>query len=331
LLELGTGFNPQLTGVQNIFNSARLLGFPEDYVRSRLRAIVDFAELGDFIDRPIHIYSSGMYVRLAFSLFACLEPDVYVIDEALAVGDSAFQRKCVERIQEMRRAGVTILYVSHDLWRVEALCSKAIYLDGGRVRAQGLPAAVVQCYLEAIEKKSPPRHSPGDAGARPSPGDLDQEPPGILPAQFDMYVDSPLRVRRLWTSGSGRQVQASFERRENFEVVMEYECTQSIRQPVFRVVFSLPDERRVAVIGWHPGEDHDLQPGLGMIRWRVEGGILYPRKYVLHASISAWDGVVYDTQYGIAAIQITARDLGPIFRATDDLAACLDYTARHER
>ena len=109
------------------------MGFNDEYVKSRLKAIVEFSELGDFIDRPIQIYSTGMFLRLACSLFACLEPDVYIIDEALAVGDASFQKKCMDKINEMRQEGVTILFVSHDLWRVEALCNQAIYLNHGLI------------------------------------------------------------------------------------------------------------------------------------------------------------------------------------------------------
>ena len=244
LLELGTGFNLQLTGTQKFFTSARLLGFTDEYVKSRLEAIVEFSELGEFMDRPIQIYSTGMFLRLAFSLFACLEPDVYTIDEAL--GNSA---------------------------------------------GDGRPKAVIP--------------------------------------QFEMYAESPLKVRRLWIFDEHQKMKSEFQSEEDFEVVLEYDCTEAIRQPIFRVVFALPDERRVSVVGWHPGEG-DLEPGTGLIRWRVDGGVLYPRKYVLHASISTWDGVVYDTHYGIGNLLIQANDLGPVFRVTDDLSAFLKYSVRHE-
>ena len=161
LLELGTGFNLQLTGTQNIFNSTRLLGFSDEYVKGRLEAIVKFAELGDFMDRPIQIYSSGMFVRLAFSLFACLEPDVYIVDEALSVGDTSFQKKCMDKINEMRQSGVTILFVSHDLWRVEALCNRAIYLNHGLIQSSGSTDVVIKHYLDDLEA-----HAAQEAGIR---------------------------------------------------------------------------------------------------------------------------------------------------------------------
>jgi lipopolysaccharide transport system ATP-binding protein len=147
LLELGTGFHPELTGRQNIFQSARLLGFPADYVRERLPAILDFAQIGEFIDQPVKQYSSGMFVRLAFSLFAHVDPDVYIVDETLAVGDVFFQQKCFERFRELRRGGCTILFVSHDMEAITHLCDRAILLSGGKLVAQGDAATVVHDYF----------------------------------------------------------------------------------------------------------------------------------------------------------------------------------------
>ena len=147
LLELGTGFHPELTGRQNIFQSARLLGFPDAYVRKRLPEILGFAEIGEFIDQPVKQYSSGMFVRLAFSLFAHLEPEVYIVDEALSVGDIFFRQKCFERFRELRRQGCTILLVSHDMQAITDLCDGAILLDGGKLASEGEPASVVHDYF----------------------------------------------------------------------------------------------------------------------------------------------------------------------------------------
>lgn len=330
LLELGTGFHPQLTGIQNIFNSARLLGFSEDYVRGRVDAIIEFSDLGEFIHRPVKIYSSGMYLRLAFSLFACLEPDVYIIDEALAIGDASFQKKCVDRMNQMRQSGVTILFVSHDLWRVEALCDTALYMEAGRIKAFDSPPLVIRRYLDDIEIRSERRapgagamYGIGDTGSCPEP----EAPP--LSAQYEMYADSPLRVRRLSIRDAEGRPRIEFDDGEPFVLLLEYECAQPIQQPVFRIVFSLPDERRVAVVGWHPGDSRSVQPGRGVLRFQVHGGTLFARRYVLHTSISAWDGVVYDTHYGVCELKIHPRERGPILRNTDDLAAYLKYTVEH--
>ena len=147
LLELGTGFHPELTGRQNVFQSARLLGFPAAYVQERLPAILDFAQIGEFIDQPVKQYSSGMFVRLAFSLFAHVDPDVYIVDETLAVGDVFFQQRCFERFRELRGRGCTILFVSHDMEAISHLCDRAILLSGGKLVAQGDAATVVHDYF----------------------------------------------------------------------------------------------------------------------------------------------------------------------------------------
>jgi len=150
LLELGTGFNPELTGRQNIVNSGRLLGFDENQTRDRMPGIIDFAELGDQIDLPIKYYSTGMVVRLAFSLFAHIEPDVFIVDEALSVGDVGFSRKCFERLDTMRASGCTLLFVSHDLAAVRKYCDHAMFLYHGRRAYLGSANEATDIYIEAM-------------------------------------------------------------------------------------------------------------------------------------------------------------------------------------
>lgn len=133
LLELGTGFSPELTGRQNIHNSASLLGFPQDYVNAeRLKQIEEFADIGEFFDHPVRMYSSGMYVRLAFAMFMFMEPDLFIIDEALSVGDIFFSQKCFTKIRELMSAGVTFIFVSHDLNAVSNLSHKVMLLKNGK-------------------------------------------------------------------------------------------------------------------------------------------------------------------------------------------------------
>jgi homopolymeric O-antigen transport system ATP-binding protein len=170
LLELGTGFHPELSGRQNIFQSARLLGFPEAYVRERLPAILDFAQIGESVDRPVKQYSSGMFVRLAFSLFAHLEPDVYIVDEALSVGDIFFQQKCFERFRELRRQGCTILLVSHDTEAITHLCDRAILLNGGKLASEGDAALVVHDYFALMGQSMKSARPAGQTGAAESSG-----------------------------------------------------------------------------------------------------------------------------------------------------------------
>src|SRR3954464_15218793 len=126
LIEVGSGFHPELTGRENVFLSGSILGMRRAEIAAKLDQIVDFAGVGDFIDAPVKWYSSGMYVRLGFSIAAHLEPQILIVDEVLAVGDAAFQQKCYDRIGALRTAGRTIVFISHDLWSVEHLCDRAI-------------------------------------------------------------------------------------------------------------------------------------------------------------------------------------------------------------
>ncbi len=150
LLELGAGFNPAFSGRENVYLNAALLGISREEVEERFEDIVEFAGIGEFVEHPVSTYSSGMYVRLAFATAVNTDPDVLIVDEALAVGDIRFQRKCFRRFQEMQQAGKTILFVTHSVDLVQAHCSHAIYLKSGEVQSKGEPKTVIQDYLEDL-------------------------------------------------------------------------------------------------------------------------------------------------------------------------------------
>ncbi len=150
LLELGSGFDPEFTGAENVRMNAALMGFNRRKIDKLFPEIERFAEIGSFIHQPVKTYSSGMYVRLAFAIAASVEPEILVVDEALAVGDAVFQHRCLRRINELQECGCTILFVSHDLAAVRALCSRAILLNAGRIVADGKPADVLNRYQKLI-------------------------------------------------------------------------------------------------------------------------------------------------------------------------------------
>ncbi len=149
LLELGAGFHPELTGLENIYLNGSLLGLSRRQIADRLDLIVGFSELERFIDTPVKHYSSGMQVRLGFSIAAHVDPDILLIDEALAVGDQHFQEKCAERFDGFRSEGKTLVLVSHSMAHIEQICTRAIWLDEGRVRKDGAPKEVVAEYQAA--------------------------------------------------------------------------------------------------------------------------------------------------------------------------------------
>jgi lipopolysaccharide transport system ATP-binding protein len=146
LLELGAGFNPEFTGRENVFMSAAILGLSPKEIEDRYEEIVDFSGIRDFIDQPVKTYSSGMYVRLAFSVATSVDPDILIVDEALSVGDGEFARKSFDRIRAMKEAGKTILFCSHSLYQVEAFCDRVLWLDRGNMKLCGEPQTVIQSY-----------------------------------------------------------------------------------------------------------------------------------------------------------------------------------------
>jgi ABC-type polysaccharide/polyol phosphate transport system ATPase subunit len=150
LLELGAGFNPQFTGRENIFLYASILGLTDAQTRERIPSIEKFAEIGDFVDRPVKTYSSGMFVRLAFAVSIHMDPDVLIVDEALSVGDLFFQQRCIRRIQQLKREGVTIVFVSHDPAAVRSLADRTIWMDHGKVHLEGKTDEVLSKYLAAM-------------------------------------------------------------------------------------------------------------------------------------------------------------------------------------
>ena len=156
LLELGAGFNPEFTGRENIVMNASVLGLTDLEINDRIEDIIAFADIGPFIDQPVKTYSSGMYVRLAFSIATSVDPDILVIDEALSVGDGSFARKSFDRIIALRDAGKTILFCSHSLYQVEAICDRVVWLDGGQVQVMGEPAKAIVAYNAMLSKLSSP-------------------------------------------------------------------------------------------------------------------------------------------------------------------------------
>ncbi len=184
LLELGAGFNPEFTGRENVYLSSAIMGISRSAVDARYEQIAAFADIGSFIDQPVKTYSSGMYVRLAFAVAINVSPDILVVDEALAVGDARFQQKCMARIRAFCRTG-TVLFVSHDTGAVVELCSRAVWVESGRIRMDGPPKYVVEKYLQFMYE--------GDSGpAEFVAGGGQDAPEGFPPCGF-VPVDAGVR------------------------------------------------------------------------------------------------------------------------------------------
>ncbi|SDQ37253.1 lipopolysaccharide transport system ATP-binding protein [Pseudoxanthomonas sp. CF385] len=178
LLELGAGFNPEFDGRQNIYLNASLLGLSHDQVNERLTDIIEFSGIGEFIDRPVKTYSSGMYVRLAFAVAVHTQPEILIVDEALAVGDIRFQMKCLEKIEQLRAGGTTILFVSHSLEQVKRFCQTAIWLEAGKVKLHGDANFVTDCFRDHEMSVSPSQ-------SEPTGSSIDTHGLGLHPARIN--------------------------------------------------------------------------------------------------------------------------------------------------
>jgi lipopolysaccharide transport system ATP-binding protein len=193
LLELGAGFNPEFTGRENVELYGIVMGMSRDEIVERLPMIQAFAGIGEFIDRPVKSYSSGMFVRLAFSAAIHVNPDVLLVDEALAVGDVLFQHQCIRRIREMQASGTTIVFVSHDMGMMRSICSEAVLLDRGRIEAHDDPATIANIYHAKTAN--------AEAASQTS-GRLRTSAEGVVPVTFRMDKSFDERVR-LFRHGTG--------------------------------------------------------------------------------------------------------------------------------
>ena len=247
LLELGAGMEPEFTGRENIYLNATILGLSRAEVDARFDDIVQFSELGDFIDQPVKTYSSGMFMRLAFSVVAHVDADVLIIDEALAVGDALFVQKCMRFLNRFKETG-TILFVSHDMAAVTALCDEAIWLDHGAVRKRGPAAAVCEAYVEALfERQSPAPGPSGPDGTRQSVLDGEQvifdrthppAAPGVtsvspLVGGADSFGEGGAEITDVWFEepGAGTRL-TQVQEGALVQLVVRLEVTAPIPKPI---------------------------------------------------------------------------------------------------
>jgi lipopolysaccharide transport system ATP-binding protein len=223
LLELGSGFHPDLSGRENVFLNGSLLGFSRRQMQARLDEIVDFSEIGDFIDMEVKHYSSGMYTRLAFAVATAVDPEILITDEVLAVGDEAFQRKCMDRIYRFRQIGKTIIFVSHALETVRALCDTAVWLDHGIARHVGPAGEVIDAYLAEVNRREQEQVAERSGALAGDTAELHRH--GTREVEI-------VRVELLGDDGRERMI---LRTNDSLRVRMHYVAHQPIEQPVFGV------------------------------------------------------------------------------------------------
>jgi ABC-type polysaccharide/polyol phosphate transport system ATPase subunit len=223
LLDVGTGFHPELTGRENVFLSGAVLGMRRREIRARFDEIVEFAGVERFLETPVKRYSDGMRLRLAFAVAAHLEPPIVVIDEVLAVGDSAFREKCMGKMAEIGRRERTVLFVSHDLGAITRLCARAVWLQGGHIQADGPAREIVSSYLDRVT------------------------PARLLDAEFDAEPGAAIAVRRVTVRDAATgQLLTTPQRGRAFTIEMTFEAREAI--PDLDVALSLIDEHGVTII-----------------------------------------------------------------------------------
>jgi lipopolysaccharide transport system ATP-binding protein len=296
LLELGAGFHPDLTGRENIYLNGSILGLSRAEIRRRLDDIIGFAELERFIDVPVKHYSSGMFVRLGFSVAVHTDPEILLVDEVLAVGDQAFQRKCLERIDDLRRQGVTVLFVSHSADAVRALCNRAIWLHEGRVVADDAAEAVVRRYLE---------HSWGRQTVAQPGGDERRWGTGRIRI---------VRVRLL--DGEGRERQ-QFRTGEPLVVEMHYRAEERVERPVFGLAIHRSDGIHITGPNTQfAGLDIPAVEGEGIVTYTIPALPLLEGLYYISVSTHNWEDTemydYHDRMYSFRVLSVGGERYGII-------------------
>jgi len=283
LLELGTGFHPELTGRENVFLAGSLLGQTRRDVERRYDEIVDFAGIESFMDVPVKNYSSGMYARLAFSVAISVDPEILIVDEVLSVGDAGFQLRCQERIGELRVEGRTIVMVSHSIDSIRALCTDVCWLDDGVVREQGLPRDVLSSYQDRIRSESAEDgHRRAVAG-----GAHAHEEPEATPAQI---TDVRFRTDQGATA-------VTFRTGDAFVARIHYRCEEVADLVCGIAVYRSGD--LVHVFGQNTGQaDFRLMPAAdGVVEFMVDRLMLMPGLYLVTVGLHDATGLkVYDWQ-----------------------------------
>ena len=263
LIEVGSGFHPELTGRENVYLNGSILGMMRREITQKLESIVEFAELRQFIDTPVKRYSSGMYVRLGFSIAAHLDPDVLLLDEVLAVGDASFQRKCIQRITELKKNGTTIVFISHDLRAVQQLCDRVILLKKGQIEADGDPAQTIAFYQSLSAQMG------GQAE-----GGWGQPPTGeAVVTSLNFYDEN-------------ENESFSFETGKPLKAVLNYRVDKPLTDVIFEVQFYSQEGRLLSFFSSETlGRTIDVEPGEGSIVFDCSSVGLGPGVYFIDAGI----------------------------------------------
>jgi len=281
LLEVGTGFHVELTGRENIFLNGAILGMARGEIAKKFDQIVDFSEIEDFLDTPVKRYSSGMYIRLAFAVAAHLEPEVLIVDEVLAVGDAAFQKKCLGKMENFAQSGRTVLFVSHNMDAVRTLCQRAILFDGGKIRADGYVDSVVEDYFSRFSTSSG-QQLRGDYG---------------------------LAIEKVVLKNDGGQETRQFCPGEDLIIEITFDAQKCLEKPYFILVVRGQKGNCFTANMLLDGHRPKLLNGKGKISCRFKSIPLLPQRYTVQLAIKANNGIDVLMPYEDIGLFIVTADL----------------------
>jgi homopolymeric O-antigen transport system ATP-binding protein len=279
LIELGSGFHPELTGRENIYVNASILGFSREEVNKKFDEIVRFSGLEGFIDRPVKTYSSGMYVRLGFSVAINIEPDILLVDEVLAVGDETFQKKCIRKINELKEAGKTIVFVSHDLSSIEKLCDHVYLLHNGKLVKEGKPVETIAEYHRLLIG-----HSDSQVREEPAlPQDLNNS---NAPNSANRWGTKEIEITDVsFLDKDGKEAEF-IKTGDSFRVRIAYNAKSKIKNPVFGI--AVYTDSGVHITGPNTQKEENLIPfvkGKGVVEYETDRLPLLPGTYLFSAAV----------------------------------------------
>lgn len=289
LIEIGAGFHPMLTGRENIYVNATILGMSRKEIDKKFDSIINFADIGDFLDSPVKYYSSGMFIRLGFAIAIHCEPEILLLDEILSVGDTAFQEKCMQQIERILGKGTTIIFVSHNLYRVEAICNRAIWLNKGRLMAMADTRKTISAYLDYNER---------------------QESKVSLTSELIRKSSSPMPVtiEKVELTDLNGKIKNEFAFGEGMIIRIYYNALRKIERPLFnsRILYNGQGviEAGMLIDGCGP----DYIEGRGVVECRFDSLPLTPKTYEILLFIRSSEGIA-----DIAHMDIYSR-----FRVTEE-------------
>ena len=314
LLELGAGFNREYTGMQNIYLNGTLMGFTREEMDDRVQAIIDFADIGDFIEQPVKNYSSGMFARLAFAVAINVEPDILIVDEALSVGDIFFQNKCFKKFEELRTKGVTILFVSHDIESVKAMTSRVLWIEQGKQMMYDDKLKVCNEYAKSLLFKNNEISTKGDVDilSKSQKGKFEMgEYPAILPNSNNMLHEN-VKILSCFFEDQNQEVVYEVIAGRTYKMVVIFETMERIENCI--VGFVLQTKKGVSIINTNTlitgaQENFIAEDGhYNRVEFEFEFPRLYSDEYIVDCAIAngktTMNNIMYTWCYGATKIMV---------------------------